>query len=572
MTVTIVGDFADPLSFLASQRLDQLNTSGVSDITWLAVESDHLRPMGGRPLDDAAARRVSGLAVAGEAIPAGGVRVVNSRAATSAYAESLTDGVCDEMRHALFAALWVHGRSIADTEVIRSIVFAVGNPGPLVDLQARMQNDQPIVAFTDVDVLADTRRLGFTVSGAGGPLTGDGQRRIDIWRQLWDDHGNPPIPLVIREDGGPAPKVVLDSERALEWLAVQVSRCRPARSVPGRSPEGREPAGWADTRPEQLGTVVGLAGRAPNLYNTQPWRFHAHGDTIELWADRDRSLPIVDAAGRELEIACGAVLGHLELALAAAGRDPGVTLCPDPDRGDLLALVDVSQNAEPTASQRVLAEQIPLRCGNRHPFSDQAVDAGVVSDLMSLVSAAEAWLLLIRDEDRTELAVLIREAEQDLQSLPAYRAELSAWTTEDPLRVDGVLLSEIPGDASPAGIAVRAFDPHAPLAPGRVLDDAPVLIMLGTDRDDLDAHLHAGRALAVLLLHVQARGLSASIHAQPFERLDCRTILAERAGGGYSQLLIRIGHCDQPGSCSRRRPVSALLTNAAVTGPGPPRG
>jgi 2-hydroxychromene-2-carboxylate isomerase len=114
MTITVVGDFADPLSFLASQRVEQIRSLGVHDVEWLAVEADRTSPLGGRPLEPALVERVRRLAASGETIRTAELLVSNSRAATSAYAESLTDGVPDAMRRALFDALWVHGRNIGD--------------------------------------------------------------------------------------------------------------------------------------------------------------------------------------------------------------------------------------------------------------------------------------------------------------------------------------------------------------------------------------------------------------------------------------------------------------------------
>ncbi|HEX8385847.1 MAG TPA: nitroreductase family protein, partial [Rubricoccaceae bacterium] len=64
---------------------------------------------------------------------------------------------------------------------------------------------------------------------------------------------------------------------------------------------------------ERLRFLVRYAVLAPSARNTQPWRFHVAGNTLELWADRTRGLPVVDPAGRELTISCGAALYHLRL-------------------------------------------------------------------------------------------------------------------------------------------------------------------------------------------------------------------------------------------------------------------
>jgi nitroreductase len=318
--------------------------------------------------------------------------------------------------------------------------------------------------------------------------------------------------------------------------------------------------GWTEERPLEMRRIVSLASRAPSLHNSQPWRFVAAGDTVELWASRDRALPATDVDGRELEISCGAALGHLELALAAAGRCPRTTLVPDPATADLLAVVDVSQAGSPTVAESLLAEQIPLRHSNRHPFTARAIDAAVVPELMRMASAAGAWLLLLHADDRGDLAVLVQEAEQDQLKSEEYVRELGAWTSRDPARPDGISLDEVPDDASHAGIAVRAFDLEALPSADRLLDDAPVLVILGTERDDTAAHLCAGRALSAVLLHLEAVGLSVSIHSQPTERASTRASLRRRAGIGEPQLLLRIGYTDQPGSRTRRRPVADVLT------------
>ena len=49
------------------------------------------------------------------------------------------------------------------------------------------------------------------------------------------------------------------------------------------------------TKSEQLKFLLNYAILAPSSHNTQPWLFKIVGDnTIELYADRTRGLPLVD--------------------------------------------------------------------------------------------------------------------------------------------------------------------------------------------------------------------------------------------------------------------------------------
>src|SRR5439155_14372007 len=51
-----------------------------------------------------------------------------------------------------------------------------------------------------------------------------------------------------------------------------------------------------------LAACLRAAVAAPSIYNSQPWRLRVQQDTIELYADRERQLPVVDPNGRELAI------------------------------------------------------------------------------------------------------------------------------------------------------------------------------------------------------------------------------------------------------------------------------
>jgi hypothetical protein len=234
----IVGDFADPLSYLASQRVAHITALGLADVEWLAVEGDRQRPMSGWVLDESTLRAVKELRLPDEVVPVAGIKVPNIRAATSAYAESVSDGIADEIRCALFDALWVARRRVDDPDVIRSIVSAVLTRDPLDDIDERIRANQPLVPLGDPDALATSRRLGFIVSMGRGPLTLVGQRRIDAWLALWHRHGDPQLPLLITDDGEKR-----SGADALLWLAGLLPHqatldrvCRPSVS-PARTVE-----------------------------------------------------------------------------------------------------------------------------------------------------------------------------------------------------------------------------------------------------------------------------------------------------------------------------------------------
>jgi hypothetical protein len=70
---------------------------------------------------------------------------------------------------------------------------------------------------------------------------------------------------------------------------------------------------------EEVRTVVELAGLAPSVHNSQPWRFAWDGRALELREDRTRALPVLDPSGRERVLSCGAALLGAQLALDELG-------------------------------------------------------------------------------------------------------------------------------------------------------------------------------------------------------------------------------------------------------------
>lgn len=86
-------------------------------------------------------------------------------------------------------------------------------------------------------------------------------------------------------------------------------------------------------------TALTLAGRAPSIHNTQPWRWRVGGAGLEFYCEPHRQLENTDPDGRDLMISCGAALHHCVVALAALGWKAMVHRLPDPDDAGYLAAV-----------------------------------------------------------------------------------------------------------------------------------------------------------------------------------------------------------------------------------------
>jgi nitroreductase len=323
--------------------------------------------------------------------------------------------------------------------------------------------------------------------------------------------------------------------------------------------------------------VVTAATRAPSIHNTQPWRFTARPDRLDVRHDRRRALPVLDPTGRQQIISCGIAVVFAHVALRAEGADATVELVPDPDDVDLLATVRVTGEHEPTEADRALTAAIDARHTVRSAFEPRAVPGELLDRLGDEAASFGLWIKVIdREEEETATVFLLSQAEEMEQGDPEYLQELERWMRTDPGAVDGVPVEAVPaGDPRdrPSNWLVRDFavgtrephlfraggDPDAP--PPEV--ERPTVVMLGTENDDRQAWLLAGQALGRLLLTATAAGLVASPLTQALDWPAARTRLRQRLSlVGFPQMLLRMGYPPEglTPAVTGRRPVEDVLS------------
>jgi hypothetical protein len=324
----------------------------------------------------------------------------------------------------------------------------------------------------------------------------------------------------------------------------------------------------AGTSEDKLRFALRYAILAPSSHNTQPWLFRVNDDRVELFADKRRLLSVVDPAGRELVISCGAALFILRLALKRFGSSGETAIFPGEARPDMLATVRLGVDHEPTARERAMFDAILGRHTNRRPFEARSVPEADVERLASCATAEGVWFEGFADDlGKRPLAALVAEANRAQLADDGFREELASWIRDpeagDGMPSHGVPLSEV-GDSLQAFL--RSFDAGAQVARDEqtLALGSPLLVMLGTDDDDSRAWLASGQALAAVLLTASAAGLSASFLNQPLQVPSQRPLVGEAIGReGHPQLLLRLGYGPPTEPTPRRRLDAVLLESAA---------
>jgi hypothetical protein len=126
---------------------------------------------------------------------------------------------------------------------------------------------------------------------------------------------------------------------------------------------------------------------APNPHNRQPWLVKLDGtDSLTLYVDLERRLPVTDPFDRQITIGCGAFLELMSIAAAQEGYGVEVVAFPDGEdmrRLDRRAVARVRFVSD-IATRDPLFEQILARRSNKTIYQDRDVPDS------ALVALAEA--------------------------------------------------------------------------------------------------------------------------------------------------------------------------------------
>jgi len=274
--------------------------------------------------------------------------------------------------------------------------------------------------------------------------------------------------------------------------------------------------------------AVEYAGRAPSIHNSQPWRWVAGPDAVDLFADPDPQLAAADPDGRDLLLSCGAALHHLLVALAGLGFSARVERFPDPEDPTHLARIR-PQDTAPSPGAVRLAGAIGRRHTDRRRFGSRPVDRAVLDTLGRAAAGWGADLHVVGpgDAHRRLIEILGRGASLQRQA-EAYAAELARRT----------------GEAAPSARAGLRPPAHSVEHV-----DAAVLMVLSSRTDDRLGALRAGEATSAVLLVATDQGLATTALSRPLETARTRASVAGQIVGAQlcPQLVLRVGWA-QPGS------------------------
>ncbi|MEC3957917.1 nitroreductase family protein [Nocardia sp. CDC153] len=315
---------------------------------------------------------------------------------------------------------------------------------------------------------------------------------------------------------------------------------------------------------EVIERAVRLAGRAPSLHNSQPWRWEFDGTTLRLFSVPARLLPATDTAGRQMLLSCGVALGHLRAALAADGWRIRVAYFPNPTRRDHLANVTFEPAAVISDADRDRAQAIEHRHTDRLPFETPPGWAEFDTVLRTVVDPADATLTVLPDSTRPELARASRLTATLRRYDSSYQAELHWWTGHSFVSAGIPAAALITAEERERVDIGRSLPTvvGSPRRPELGVDRSRILV-LSTDRDTPEGLVRCGVALSNVLLESTAAGYATCplthITEVPRSRAIVRTLTGLDA---QPQVMVRIGAAGPGGenpAPTPRLPLAEIL-------------
>ncbi|MET8307170.1 nitroreductase [Micromonospora sp. NPDC005173] len=318
-----------------------------------------------------------------------------------------------------------------------------------------------------------------------------------------------------------------------------------------------------------LAEAAGMAGHAPSVHNTQPWRWTVLPDALELRVVHDRQLSATDPEGRLQAISCGAALHHARVALAAKGWTPVVERLPDPAQSDLLARLTSFHHtgADPDATR--LVQAIEVRHTDRRPVSDEQIPPATLGEIERAATREGANLQVLDDTQKLELASAAQQAAAVEAASPGLREELAYWTSRAGAGT-GLPPEVLPEQAPQTTVPVRDFGRAGTLPVGSGHDQAAVYGILWGSEDEPDSWLRAGEGLSAAWLTATRLGVSLVPLSGVVEVEGTRQTLRRMLSGlGFPYLAMRLGvadptHADLPHA--PRLETAQTVDTSAVAG------
>lgn len=316
-----------------------------------------------------------------------------------------------------------------------------------------------------------------------------------------------------------------------------------------------------------LTSILNCAIKAPSGHNTQPWRFVVCSEqSIEIYPDFSRALPVADADSHALYISLGCALENLLIAAREYGYYTDVSYDKNVSQHTFIRVDLLESDAVP---KDPLFACIPLRQSTRNQYEDMQIPARDLAQLQNSFHFSDVGLHMFTTPAVIgEMLPFVIEGNNRQFENPQFVDELIGWfrfteseaeESKDGLRMDAMGL---PNMSKWIGKVVMKNFVSAESESRRwkeLLRHSAGLALFTAQENTPENWIHVGRAFQRFALTATKLRISHAHVNMPCEEPEVREMMRNYFRlDGIPMLLIRFGYSEHM-PYSLRRPLENVV-------------
>ncbi len=306
--------------------------------------------------------------------------------------------------------------------------------------------------------------------------------------------------------------------------------------------------------------------KAPSGHNTQPWKFKLSENSIDVYPNLSKELPVVDGNHRELFISLGCAVENI----CIASNEFGYSYQTEIIKQDSLSFIRIELQKSEVAKNSLFT-QIDKRQTNRHVYKSETIKTNTIDELkkVNIKKPVSIYFYQKGGNDFSKLCEYIYHGNEILYTNNDFKIELLDWIRFNSRHVqqerDGLAYNVLGSPSLHKWIGrliVKSF--LTPKSQNKTekknLNSSSHLVLIATQDNTVENWIVAGIALERFLLKCTELGIAVAFSNQPCEVNTLSDEVRKNISiyNNYPMLLMRIGYAD-PMPYSARKELKDVI-------------
>lgn len=316
---------------------------------------------------------------------------------------------------------------------------------------------------------------------------------------------------------------------------------------------------------DELASLIHYAIQAPSGHNTQPWKFKVEEDSITIYPDYTRSLPVVDSDNHALFISLGCALENLVVAANNKGYNENIEFHFN-EREEHLKVRFTNHQI---AHDQTLFLAIEKRQVTRNKYLEKQIPEPELQKLIDATRQEGVDVKIFHKNEFEEMTPFIEEGNMRQFGDKNFKHELMSWIRYNDEQAketnDGLRGASMGYPSAPAWVGklfFKLFDSPEKEAGAAIdmLKSSSLLLLFIALENNKKNWINIGRSYQKMALEATALGISHAHVNMPCEEMSVRKKLKEKFGFTNKEplLLIRLGYSEALPK-SFRRPAEEVM-------------